>query len=468
MKPIIALVGRPNVGKSTLFNRITRSRDALVDNLPGVTRDRNSGDAVWDEQEFTLVDTGGFVAPDDDFFADQIRRQVMQAIDDADIVLQVLDGKGGLSPFDKDLIESVRAGNLSGPFVGESTGGVAAVPADTADRQRRVDIAISNCRLNGRSSSWRIKEIAGDVVLTPAKIALKELTVIGTSNGSVFAEIDKTIFNGTVVFKDRSGTDKDDRLESCDIDFDADVLKLIGRRFDNVRGSIVYDVEKKAFVSKEFTADCCGGIVIGDVELRPVIDKKIKCRLRLVFDDIEVKDFLFTELSQDAGSNGSTYGRAAGVFSVEGFLGKRNLRSAQGRLSVSAKNMKLARRSLLGKVITTMQLGDPTDFIFSEMRAEGYLKDGDLIFERIDMTGKSLSLSGGGSLNLIDKKVNLGFSAFGERIASNPTFFESLAAGIGSAMVRVQVRGDIAKPQIKTTALPMLEKPLEILGSRRN
>jgi GTP-binding protein len=106
MKPIVAIVGRPNVGKSTLFNRITRSRDALVDDFPGVTRDRHYGDARWNNIEFTLVDTGGFTEGDD--FSEEIRFQVHQAIDDADVILLLLDGKEGISPFDQDLIAILR------------------------------------------------------------------------------------------------------------------------------------------------------------------------------------------------------------------------------------------------------------------------------------------------------------------------------------------------------------------------
>lgn len=108
MKPIVALVGRPNVGKSTLFNRLTRSREALVDDFPGVTRDRHYADAEWAGVRFTVVDTGGFSGPPEDRLADAVRRQVFQAIADADAVIMLLDGKHGLSPFDQEIVDHLR------------------------------------------------------------------------------------------------------------------------------------------------------------------------------------------------------------------------------------------------------------------------------------------------------------------------------------------------------------------------
>jgi len=107
MKPIVAIVGRPNVGKSTFFNRVTRSRDALVDDFPGVTRDRHYADAQWDDVEFTLVDTGGFAGADD--FAADIRLQVQLAIEDADVIVLLLDGKQGVSPYDREIVAILRS-----------------------------------------------------------------------------------------------------------------------------------------------------------------------------------------------------------------------------------------------------------------------------------------------------------------------------------------------------------------------
>ncbi|MDJ0783569.1 MAG: ribosome biogenesis GTPase Der [Desulfosarcinaceae bacterium] len=108
MKAIVAVVGRPNVGKSTFFNRVTKSRSALVDDRPGVTRDRLFGDVQWDDTLFTVVDTGGFVSDDSDPFASHIRLQVQQAIEEADAVVMLLDGKYGPSPYDEEMRTLLR------------------------------------------------------------------------------------------------------------------------------------------------------------------------------------------------------------------------------------------------------------------------------------------------------------------------------------------------------------------------
>ncbi len=108
MKPIVAIVGRPNVGKSTLFNRITRSRKALVDGSPGVTRDRNYGDALWDDVAFTLVDTGGFSDFESEEFGHLVRYQVIQAIEEADEIVMLFDGRQGPTPIDTDLVHLLR------------------------------------------------------------------------------------------------------------------------------------------------------------------------------------------------------------------------------------------------------------------------------------------------------------------------------------------------------------------------
>ncbi|MEO5345147.1 MAG: ribosome biogenesis GTPase Der [Magnetococcus sp. YQC-9] len=108
--PLLALVGRPNVGKSSLFNRLTRSRAALVDDTPGLTRDRKYGHAVWDGKPFRVVDTGGFEFDEREPLMDRMRHQVELAIQEADVVLLVLDARVGPLPDDQELARRLRRG----------------------------------------------------------------------------------------------------------------------------------------------------------------------------------------------------------------------------------------------------------------------------------------------------------------------------------------------------------------------
>jgi GTP-binding protein len=108
MKPVIALVGRPNVGKSTLFNRLTRSRDALVADLPGLTRDRHYGEGRVGERPFLVIDTGGFEPVAKEGILHQMAKQTKQAVAEADIVIFLVDGRQGLTPHDKTITDFLR------------------------------------------------------------------------------------------------------------------------------------------------------------------------------------------------------------------------------------------------------------------------------------------------------------------------------------------------------------------------
>ncbi|MFM7911997.1 MAG: ribosome biogenesis GTPase Der, partial [Bacteroidota bacterium] len=108
MSRIVAIVGRPNVGKSTLFNRLTGSRKAIVDDVAGVTRDRHGAKVEWNGQEFTVIDTGGFVEGSDDAMEQSINRQVKAAMEQSDLLLMMVDVQTGITDLDAELADQLR------------------------------------------------------------------------------------------------------------------------------------------------------------------------------------------------------------------------------------------------------------------------------------------------------------------------------------------------------------------------
>ena len=111
MNSIVAIVGRPNVGKSTLFNRMVQRRDAIVDAVSGVTRDRHYGKSDWNGKYFSLIDTGGYEVGSDDIFEEEIRKQVQLAIDESDIIIFVVDVETGITPTDSIVAKILRKVN---------------------------------------------------------------------------------------------------------------------------------------------------------------------------------------------------------------------------------------------------------------------------------------------------------------------------------------------------------------------
>ena len=130
MGNLVAIVGRPNVGKSTLFNRLTKTRQAIVNEEAGTTRDRQYGKSEWLGREFSVVDTGGWVVNSDDIFEEEIRKQVMIAVDEADVILFVVDVMNGLTDLDSEVATILRQENKPVMLVAHKT--------DTYDLQYNV------------------------------------------------------------------------------------------------------------------------------------------------------------------------------------------------------------------------------------------------------------------------------------------------------------------------------------------
>jgi GTP-binding protein len=108
MSNTLAIVGRPNVGKSTLFNRLTKTQEAIVESVSGVTRDRIYGKSDWNGYDFSVIDTGGYVHGSDDTFEEEIRKQVLFAIDESDAIIFIVDIREGISPLDEDVANLLR------------------------------------------------------------------------------------------------------------------------------------------------------------------------------------------------------------------------------------------------------------------------------------------------------------------------------------------------------------------------
>src|SRR5574344_292698 len=112
MANLVAIVGRPNVGKSTLFNRLTKTRKAIVSDEAGTTRDRQYGKCEWNGREFSVVDTGGWVVKSDDIFEEEIRKQVVIATEEADVVLFLVDVTTGVTDLDQEVAGILRRSKL--------------------------------------------------------------------------------------------------------------------------------------------------------------------------------------------------------------------------------------------------------------------------------------------------------------------------------------------------------------------
>lgn len=213
MNNIVAIVGRPNVGKSTFFNRLIQRREAIVDSVSGVTRDRNYGKSEWNGKEFSVIDTGGYIKGSDDVFEAEIRRQVELAIDEADVIVFLVDVEEGITPMDAEVAKLLR--KVTKPVV------VAVNKVDNSMREKDA-VEFYNLGLGeyytiaGMSGSGTGELLDAIVDLLPEavapdenEVALPRFAVVGRPNAGKSSFINALIGEDRFVVTDIAGTTRD-------------------------------------------------------------------------------------------------------------------------------------------------------------------------------------------------------------------------------------------------------------------
>lgn len=211
MSAIVAIVGRPNVGKSTFFNRLIKRREAIVDAVSGVTRDRHYGKTDWNGKDFSVIDTGGYVIGSDDIFEKEIDRQVELAIDEADVIVFLVDVHEGITPADEDVAKLLR--KVTKPVI------VAVNKVDSnksfLDATEFYSLGLGEyytiSAINGSGSGELLDAIVDALPDTPELVEenLPKFTVVGRPNAGKSSFINALIGEDRYIVTDIAGTTRD-------------------------------------------------------------------------------------------------------------------------------------------------------------------------------------------------------------------------------------------------------------------
>ena len=220
-KPVVAIVGRPNVGKSTLFNRIIKKRKAIIDDQPGITRDRVYGDSTWNGRDFLVVDTGGFIPRSKEQIASLVTQQVHLAIDESDLVLFVLDSKVGPQTVDEEIATLLKKAHKKVIVVANKADSDADLP-DTAEFYK---LGLGDIRPTSAVSGRDVGDLMDAIVENLPEITESEgeseainVAIVGRPNVGKSSLFNKIIGENRQIVSEMPGTTRDSIDTMIEID----------------------------------------------------------------------------------------------------------------------------------------------------------------------------------------------------------------------------------------------------------
>jgi len=255
-------------------------------------------------------------------------------------------------------------------------------------------------------------------------------------------------------------------LSAGRVGMEAQRLTVKGKPITDLRADIVFDPNGQRWSARDFYGACCGGQILGSLELNKAGQAGFQYLLQVAFHRVDLQQFLVAGKTGEAAERNYSSGTMDACLSLGAHVGEGG--SKVGLCRIDIADMQVGKVSPLANVISVLQLNEPTAYTFDRMLVESCLKHNTLLIQKLDMSGKNVAFTGGGTMDMPSGEVNLTLTARGKRIATaKPTVLQSLAEGLGGAVVRMEVTGSIDDPHVETKALPLLEDSLRILGTPR-
>jgi len=312
----------------------------------------------------------------------------------------------------------------------------------------RFDLDFENIRLSHTDDGRKSTDFAGTVNL---------------KNNSFKMSGIKTEWNAPLKTKGRYTTGEGFR--SCQSEFNGGTLRILGKSFTDLKAHISYDPDARSWSTQDFIADFYGGKLKGKFEFKQPAEQAEEYVLQTGFENVDLKQFLSDTTSGQAPEKGHTSGIMNGTLNLNARLGDNSSRIGTCRLSIN--DMQVGKLSPLAKVLQVLKLSGPEDYAFDRMFVDSFIKRNSLFVRKLDLSGQSIAFNGSGSMDLQSRKINLALTSRGKRLATDdPSILQSLTEGLGQAVVRMDVTGDLYDPKVTTKTLPLFEQTLSIFGTK--
>lgn len=313
---------------------------------------------------------------------------------------------------------------------------------------------------------YPIKDITGRLTITKNAIMLENITATATDDTLVTSNISTVKVNGRIMLGENAFNGGKLAVSDGDISFAADTLIIKGKTLTMLKADTRYDPNRQSWVAKNLVADCYGGVLAGQFELKQSADAALEYLLQVGFNDVDLKQFLSGAKTEKAVQDNYTSGKMSGFLSVTGRAGE-NLPNI-GRCRFKITDMQVGKLSPLAKILYVLKLTEPQDFAFEKMFVDSYIKQNKLFLEKIDLSGKAIAFNGSGWINLQSRNTDLVLFARGRRLAdAEPSVLQSLTEGLGQAAIRMEVTGNVNDPKVTTAALPVINEAIKIFASPR-